>query len=224
MEPSEYGKVMQIRERVGLRPGSIGMESRRRGAKEGKRVLGGALNQTIDSDRGLIVDILTDERDELIDDLYLEPTAAGITAKYLIERAGNVAYTVALQDLDNNDVPNFTLYYDLGYGLITIGAKIALADKVRALGRDQMINKAGSNQFLRYALGEDTTFLKGLLDQDDGKGLVLVDTCVDVLRGKVPAHVTAMGPSHIPEFVVAGAELGAEVFRKLHPLASQLVK
>jgi hypothetical protein len=225
MISSEYGRVMQLREMVGLTPGRISAESAKRGARVGKGVLGDALlNHTVDSERNLVISVLEEERDELIDDLYLEPTPAGIAAKYLIERATNIAYTVALDDLGKKDIPNFTLYYDLGYGIVTVGTKIALADRVRAIGMKQLLAKGDYNPVLTYAVREDVTFTKRLFDQDEGKGFALADAIVDVLKGNIPTRVTPLGPAHIPEFVIAGAELGVQLYKKIQPLAAQLGK
>lgn len=68
-------------------------------------------------------------------------------------------------------------------------------------------------------------YAKEILDQDEGRGLILADAVAQVLKGERTEPINFIVDPHlIREFVIAGAEVGAEIYKEVYPLAEQVLE
>ncbi len=221
MQNSERINVSHLRERYGLRAHNFTSTDRRLIAADALVVQKSSFGKVLEKQE-LLIDVLGNSRDDLIDELYIEPTPAGIAARYLVERWGDIMLTLALNDLAANDIENFTLYYDIAYGIKTVGFRIGLADRLRAVSIGQVLRLMPDDTYLNQGLRIDAEALKPVLEADEGKGFFLADYVAETFKGNIPTSVSYLKQPHVQEFVTAGAEAGAHIYKQIHPLIAEM--
>lgn len=223
VDTPEKSTLTQLREMMGLKPGQLTSSEKEELAINSRDNLMRSYGKILAEHEDEVLKALKNTRDELIDQVYLKPTPAGITAKYLTDRWAGSISKLSLSDLGRNDVLNFTLYHDLAYGMEIVGLTVGLADRARAMQPDQMAKTIRPESIYYQSMKTQIEFTKPFLDEDHGAGFVLADSVAQVMRGKIQSSISFMLPSLIPEFVIAGAEAGAFVYKKVYPHAKAVV-
>lgn len=121
----------KLRKFGGIKSGEVSPAERQRLATEGKARLGLFFNRTVTAFPDEITTDLQISRAILKDTYTATPTAAAVTADYLLHKWVESAGFLAMH-YEGDDRPRFSLYYDMATGMEMVGLAVGLADRARA--------------------------------------------------------------------------------------------
>lgn len=186
---------------------------------------------------------LTGTRKALMEQHGNIPSNPSLCANFIVSRICQAAWDSAEKDFAAGAIPKVIYEIDYAHGTFITVSSIAIAITALRLGERSSIEtvnyvEEASGRELPPAEASDI-YIASVINQesavksliDDPSAFQLIDKYVEEMKSyarKIRAGISPKGyirrmhPYQVPEFVVAGSELGRDLYKLIYPLAEKL--
>lgn len=149
-----------------------------------------------------------------------------LSASAIQAMTDSYVFMPATEQRHRNNMTEFATLFDTGYGINLVATGVIVAEKtIQGRANDTLLELLDNSIESLSPLEQveiDLRFnqLANLLKKDPS-GFLLVDSIVNLVKDPQTPRPEPIPPFLVKEFVIAGAEFGAKLYKKLYPLTDQ---